>query len=156
VAPYGVFTTADGVPILISVQNDREWAVLCREVLEQPQLVSDPRFATSPARTANRPETDGLVAAHFAALSVAELERQLAAAEIAFARVNGVDDILRHPHLRRVTVASPWGDIALPAAPARLAGMLEGDYGPLPALGQHTEEVRREFLGRPGKNTTPA
>ena len=146
VAPYGVFTSADGAPILISVQNDREWAVLCREVLGRPQLASDPRFATSPARTANRPETDGLVAAHFAALPVAELERQLAAAEIAFARVNSVEDILRHPHLRRVAVASPWGDIALPAAPARLAGVEEPSYGPLPALGQHTEAVRRELL----------
>jgi formyl-CoA transferase len=156
VAPYGVFPSADGVPILISVQNDREWTVLCRKVLECPQLVADPRFATGPARTANRPETDSLVAAHFAALPVAELERQLAAAEIAFARVNGVEDILRHPHLRRVSVASPWGDIAVPAAPARLAGREERSYGPLPALGQHTEAVRREFLaGRPTSTAWP-
>ena len=74
------------------------------------------------------------------------LERQLAAAEIAFARVNSVDDILRHPHLRRVAVASPWGDIALPPAPARPAGQEEPGYGPLRALGRHTEAVRRELL----------
>jgi formyl-CoA transferase len=153
-APYGVFETADGVPILISIQNDREWAVLCRRVLERPELVADPCFATSPARTANRPETDRLVAAHFAGLPVAELERQLAAAEIAFARVNSVEDILRHPHLRRVALDSPWGEVHVPAAPARVAGAAEGRYGPLPALGQHTEEVRREFLGHPDKNTT--
>ena len=128
--------------------------MLCRRVLERPELVSDPRFATSSARTANRPETDGLVAAHFATLPVAELERQLAAAEIAFARVNGVEDILRHPQLRRVAISSPWGEIAMPAAPARLAGAADERYGPLPALGQHTEEVRREFLGPSGKNTT--
>jgi formyl-CoA transferase len=147
VAPYGVFTTADGVPILISIQNDREWAVLCREVLARPQLESDPRFATNPARAANRAETDGLVADCFATLPVNALTRALVAAQIAFARVNTVEDVLRHPHLRRVAVASPWGDLALPAAPARLAGTPEPDYGPLPALGQHTEEVRRELLG---------
>jgi itaconate CoA-transferase len=151
VAPYGVFTTADAAPILISVQNDREWTVLCREVLGRPQLASDPRFATSPARTANRAETDGLVAAHFASLPLEALERQLAAAQIAFARVNTVEDILRqpHPHLRRVAIASPWGEVTLPAAPARFAGEEPG-YGPLPALGQHTEEVRREILASPG------
>jgi itaconate CoA-transferase len=146
VAPYGVFETADGVPVLISIQNDREWAALCHQVLARPQLVSDPRFATNPARAANRRDTDGLVAARFGALPVAELERLLGAAEIAFARVNSVEDILHHPHLRRVTVASPWGNIALPAAPARHAGQAEPDYGPLPALGQHTQAVRREFM----------
>jgi formyl-CoA transferase len=146
VAPYGVFPTADGVPVLISIQNDREWAVLCRQVLRQPQLASDPRFATNPARAANRAETDGLVAAHFATLAMEALAQELAAAQIAFARVNSVEDILQHPHLRRVAVASPWGDLDLPASPARVAGAAEPAYGPLPALGQHTEEVRREFL----------
>jgi formyl-CoA transferase len=147
VAPYGVFATADGAPLLISIQNDREWAVLCQEVLERPGLASDPRFATNPARAANRAATDGVVADCFAALPVEALERTLDAAEIAFARVNGVEDVLRHPHLRRVAVASPWGDIAMPAAPARVTGASEEAYGPLPALGQHTEAVRREFLG---------
>jgi formyl-CoA transferase len=146
VAPYGVFATADGVPVLISIQNDREWAVLCRQVLRHPQLASDPRFATNPARAANRAETDGLVADHFATLSMDALAQELAAAQVAFARVNSVADILHHPHLRRVAVASPWGELALPAAPARVAGAAEPGYGPLPGLGQHTEEVRREFL----------
>ena len=146
VAPYGVFATADGVPVLISIQNDREWAVLCRRVLRQPQLTSDPRFATNPARAANRAETDRLVADYFATLTMEALAQELATAQIAFARVNSVEDILRHPHLRRVAVASPWGELTLPAAPARVAGGAEPRYGPLPALGQHTEEVRREFL----------
>jgi crotonobetainyl-CoA:carnitine CoA-transferase CaiB-like acyl-CoA transferase len=61
-----------------------------------------------------------------------------------------VEDILRHPHLRRVAVSSPWGEFAVPASPARLAGEPEPEYGPLPALGQHTEEVRREFLESAG------
>jgi formyl-CoA transferase len=149
-APYGVFQTADGVPILISIQNDREWVVLCHKVLQRPDLAADPRFATSPARTANRADTDGAVADCFATRPVERLSRELAAAEIAFARVNTVEDILRHPHLRRVAVASPWGEFSVPASPARLAGEAEPGYGPLPALGQHTEEVRREFLGPAG------
>jgi itaconate CoA-transferase len=150
VAPYGVFQSADGVPILISVQNDREWVTLCRRVLNRPELATDPRFATSPARTANRTQTDAAVADCFASRSMGSLSAELEAAEIAFARVNTVEDILRHPHLRRVPVASPWGDFAVPAAPARFAGGAEPAYGGLPALGQHTEQVRREFLGPTG------
>jgi len=147
VAPYGVFQTADGVPILISVQNDREWVVLASKVLERPDLAADPRFATSPARTANRAETDGLVARCFSERNVETLSRQLDAAQIAFARVNDVVDILRHPHLRRMRQASPAGEVALPAPPARFMGEADPSFGPLPALGQHTEKVRREFLG---------
>jgi formyl-CoA transferase len=149
-APYGVFETADGMPILISIQNDREWVVLCGKVLKRPDLATDTRFATSPARTANRRETDGVVAACFASQPLDALSRELEAAEIAFARVNTVADILRHPHLRRVAVASPWGEFAVPASPARFAGEPETGYAALPALGQLTDEVRREFLGSAG------
>jgi formyl-CoA transferase len=149
-APYGAFPSAEGTPILISIQNDREWAVLCNEVLQRPELVSDPRFATAPARTANRDQTDAAVADCFASRPAAALTAELEAAQIAFARVNTVEDVLRHPHLRRVAVTSPWGELTVPAAPARLAGEPEPGYGPLPALGEHTEAVRREFLGSAG------
>jgi formyl-CoA transferase len=147
VAPYGVFQSADDVPILISVQNDREWVTLCTKVLGRPEFATDPRFATSPARTANRAATDGMVAEHFARHGVDELAHQLEAAQIAFARVNDVHAILRHPHLRRLSVASPNGPVQLPAPSARVVGEAAPEFGPLPALGEHTNKVRKEFLG---------
>jgi formyl-CoA transferase len=147
VAPYGVFQSADDVPILISVQNDREWVTLCTKVLGRPEFATDPRFATSPARTANRAATDGMVAEHFARHGVDELAHQLEAAQIAFARVNDVHAILRHPHLRRLSVASPNGPVQIPAPAARVMGETAPEFGPLPALGEHTNKVRKEFLG---------
>ncbi len=99
--PTACSQTADGVPILISIQNDREWAAFCTKVLERPELATDARFATNPARLANRAETDGLVARCFSAQDIEPLSRRLEAAEIAFARVNDVEAILHHPHLRR-------------------------------------------------------
>jgi formyl-CoA transferase len=144
-APYGVFTAAGDVPILISIQNDREWIVLCQKVLGKPELGTDPRFATSPARIANRAETDNFVACCFGTHDVDTLSRKLEAAGIAFARVNDVADVLRHPHLRRVTVATPTGPVALPGPAARRSGV-EPSFGPVPALGAHTDAVRREFL----------
>ena len=147
VAPYGVFTSQEGLPILISVQNEREWVSLCRRVLKRPDMIEDPRFATNPARITNRAEMDGIVAACFAATPVAELEAQLDAADIAFARVNDTHAVLRHPHLRQVTVGSVAGPITLPAPPARWAGEPEPQFGDLPALGAQTDKVRKEFLG---------
>jgi itaconate CoA-transferase len=146
-APYGVFETADKVPILISIQNDREWAVFTAKVLREPQLARDERFASNSARLAYRAETDGLVARCFSAQEIAPLSRRLEEAEIAFARVNDIEGILRHPHLRRMSVATPSRAVALPAPPARWMGEDAPSFGPLPALGEHTQAVRREFLG---------
>jgi len=148
-APYGVFTTADAVPILISIQNDREWVGLCTKVLERPELGTDPRFATSPARLAHRSQTDGAVAAHFARLDVLTLSKKLEAADIAFARVNEVGDIIKHPHLRRISVDTPSGPVLLPAPPAR-TGAAPAAFGAIAPLGAHTELVRQEFLGSNG------
>jgi len=148
-APYGVFSTGDGVPILISIQNDREWVALCSKVLGRPELGRDPRFATSPARLAHRAETDGTVADFFASLDVLTLSKKLEAADIAFARVNEVADIIKHPHLRRISVNTPSGPVLLPAPPAR-TGQGDTEFGAIAPLGAHTELVRREFLGGTG------
>ena len=146
VAPYGVFDTADSVPILISIQNDREWTIFCRQVLEQPELATDPRFATNVARVRNRSETDSIVSTWFGARGHESAIARLAAAEIAFARVNDVDGLSAHPHLRRVEVRTEKGSVRMPAPGALLAGSKPA-FGPVPALGAHTEAVRREFLG---------
>ena len=146
-APYGVFESGDGLPILISIQSDREWLAFSAKVLERPELAADPRFASNSARLANRSETDDLVARCFAAQSIETLSRKLEEADIAFARVNDIEAILRHPHLRRLTIGSPGGPIRLPSPPARWMDEEEPGFGPLPALGEHTQSVRREFLG---------
>jgi formyl-CoA transferase len=146
-APYGVFTTRDHVPILISIQNDREWRALCTKVFERPECATDARFATSPARIANRPETDGLVAAWFTAHDAEAAIAKLDAADIAFGRVNDVHGLHAHPHLRTMVVKTEAGDVTMPVPPAQWIGeaMLAADT--VPALGANTRAVRDEFLG---------
>src|SRR5256885_547924 len=102
IAPYGVFKSKDGVDILISIQNDREWRVLAAEVMGDGALAADPKFATVMCRVQHRGETDSKVAAAFATMDVATLADKLLAADIAFARVNDVAGLIAHPHLRRI------------------------------------------------------
>jgi len=150
-APYGVFTTRDGVPVLISIQNDREWRALAAKVLGKPGLGSDPRFATSPARLENRSETDKLVQDWFSANDVEAAIARLDAADIAFGRVNDWAGLEKHPHLRLMTVESPKGQVRMPAAPAQWPGALDpASPGAVPRLGAHTDAVRREFLAKRG------
>ena len=133
ISPYGVFVTRDGRPLLISVQNDREWTKLCARFLDRPELGADPRFATNLARVENRPETDALVAQAFAKRDAAEAEAALLAADVAFAAVNDMAGLARHPHLRRVAVETPNGPVSLPAPAPRFDGEPRR-YGPVPAL----------------------
>jgi formyl-CoA transferase len=142
IAPYGVFRTCDGADVLISIQSDREWAVLARDVLGDAALAADSAFATNVERVKRRAETDAHVQAVFGATDVTALSEKLAAADIAFARVSDMAVLATHPHLRRITVATPSGLASYPA-PARQRS--EG-YGAVPRLGEHSEKLRKEFL----------
>src|SRR6266852_5137676 len=88
IAPYGVFKTKDGADVLISIQSDREWRVLAEKVFGDKALAADPDFAGNVGRVKRRAETDARVQAVFGAMDEAPLAQKLAAADIAFARVN--------------------------------------------------------------------
>jgi len=145
ISPYGAFRSRDGIDILISIQSDREWRVLAEKVLGDAALAADPAFATNVERVKRRANTDGKVAAVFAALDAESLTQKLAAADIAFARVNGPAELARHPHLRRITVGTPSGPVSYPAPAEQHTSSLRR-YGPVPALGEHTAKVRAEFM----------
>jgi formyl-CoA transferase len=145
IAPYGVFKSRDGADILIAIQNDREWRVLAEKVLGDSALGTDLKFATNPKRVENRFDTDAKVATNFARHDVGALMKKLESADIAFARVNDWELLSKHAHLRRLTVDAPSGPVSMPA-PAPLHAGEDRTYGPIPALGEHTEMIRKEFL----------
>jgi itaconate CoA-transferase len=146
IAPYGVFETRDGVSVLISIQNDREWQVFARKVMANDAAATDPRFARNVDRVENREATDALVGGFFRAHDAAEATARLAAAEVAFAVVNDMAGLSRHPHLRRIEVGTPTGPVSYPAPAARWPGASHS-FGAVPALGEATARIRSEFGG---------
>jgi formyl-CoA transferase len=146
ISPYGVFKTRDGAEVLISIQNDREWVILARDVMSDAALAADANFATNLQRVRRRADTDGRVARSFASMPLEALTQKLLAADIAFGRVNDPEALGRHPHLRRITVDTPTGRVSYPAPAAQRSGAPR-QYGPVPALGEHTEKARKEFGG---------
>ena len=144
IAPYGVFKSRDGADILISIQSDREWRVLAETVLGDKSLAANTAFATNVERVKRRAETDARVQAVFGALDVEALSQKLASADIAFARVNDTALLATHPHLQRIAVGTPSGPVSYPAPPRSRAGAHR--YGAVPALGEHGERIRAEFL----------
>jgi crotonobetainyl-CoA:carnitine CoA-transferase CaiB-like acyl-CoA transferase len=144
ITPYGVFTCADGRELVISIQNEREWAEFCRQVLKRPDLLQDPRCVDNAARCANRAFVDGGVAEVFAGLASGEVIDRLTAAQTAYGKVNSVQDLIEHPQLR--TRAMPVGPhlARLPALPWQVAWE-DDHYPPAPSIDEHGAALRTEF-----------
>lgn len=145
IVPYGAYQTCDGA-VLVSVQNHREWQRFCEFVLKDVSLIEDPRFATNQDRTQNKDQLNAIVNSVMSILSVEEAIVRLTSADLAFARVNNVEALSRHPQLRRATVQTPVGAVDVVAPPATFRGE-DRRLGAVPALGGHTDAIRKEFAG---------
>lgn len=146
ISPYGVFTTSDQQPLLVAIQNDREWRVFADAILEMPHLADDPATATNTARVENRAVVDRAVAATFARHDAEEMGKRLTAANIAFARVNDMTGLMAHPHLATATVTTPQGaDVVLPAPAPIFDGARRMSHAISPGLDEHGQAIRAEF-----------
>ena len=117
ICPYGAFATADGALVLISIQNEREWAEFCAEFLDEPDLPQRAGYETNVIRVANRPTVDAHIAAAFASTDPRAAAAKLRAANTAYGFVNSVAEFARHPALRRAAVATPNGPVSIAAPP---------------------------------------
>ncbi len=143
--PYGAYETRGGGPILIAIQNEREFARLCADVLGQPDLPDDPRFESNVARLDHRAEFDEIIRAVFSNTDRDALIARLRDAQIAFGEVNDVAGLARHPALRRAPITIPGGGKAsIVAPPARFDGKTR-DLAPVPEVGADSETIRKEF-----------
>jgi itaconate CoA-transferase len=144
ICPYGAFETAEGSLVLISIQNEREWKAFCAAVLGDAELPSRPGFESNSARVANRSEVDAVVAAAFRAMSRDEAAQRLNGSRTAFGFVNEVADLVHHPALRRVDVATSAGPASIVAPPALIDGEARR-LGAVPDAGEHSGAIRAEF-----------
>jgi len=144
ICPYGAFETKDAQLVLIAIQNEREWATFCAHFLDEPDLPQKEGFRVNNERVANRPMVDAHIARMFASLTRDECAAKLRRANTAYGFVNDCEGLRTHPALRRVTVETPEGAVAIGAPPARLSDGPRA-LGPVPALGAHTAKVRAEF-----------
>ncbi len=144
IAPYGVYAGKDARPIMLAVQNEREWARFCAKILGQAELAQDARFHTNSQRVANRADLNGLIAMAFADLDREGIVAKLEAAEIAYGRISSIGDLSVHPQNRYVEIETPAGPVRMLGSGILCDGAM-GTLGPIPSLGQHTDAVLAEF-----------
>lgn len=138
--PYQSFPTSDG-DLIVAVGNDRQFGRLCT-VLGLGDLPDDVRFATNPARLANRATLIPLIIGRTLCFSSADLLQALETAGVPVGPVNRIDQVFADPQViaraMRVQVSSDAGDV-LPgvAAPITLDGTRMTSQRASPRLGEH-------------------
>jgi itaconate CoA-transferase len=146
--PYGPFPAGDGRVIMLGLQNEREWALFCSKVLQQPELAADPRFSSNAARTAAREALRAIIVDVFSKLTAEQVIERLEAAPIANAHVNTMHDMWEHPQLK---ARGRWSEVATPAGPLPalkppgVPDAWDARMDPVPKLGAHTEAILAEL-----------
>ena len=143
IAPYGAYAAGDGQPIMISVQNDDEWVRFCATVLESPEFARHPLFSTNPDRVRHREALNEFIRKALASINKETFIARLRQAQVAYGRIRSVEEVLHHPALSTTEVDTPTGPVQLPRRAIPRTSLTERKV--VPALGAHTEAIRREF-----------
>lgn len=150
--PYGPFEASDG-QVMLGIQNEREWVKFCSDVLQQPDLASDPRFSSNTLRTKNRNALKAIICDVFSQLTASETIARLEAASIANANLNDMQGVWKHAQLqardRWVDIQTPVGTVPALLPPGSTKSAKQGGYaaqmGSVPKVGEHNEAILAEL-----------
>ncbi len=148
VTPYGPYLARNGQYVNLAVATPQDWQIFCRDVIERPDLLSDPRFATVEGRRQNRTVLEETIDAVFLERDHGEWLERLKRAELPHGEVRGIAQVLAHPQViaRKFIreVESPVGPVPVIGTPLRLSDS-PARYGRIPDLGEDSEAILKEL-----------
>ncbi len=148
-APSNMYRSADGVWFTLVASSDPIFLRLC-QALGTPELASDPRFATNPARVRNSAVLDEVLVAWFGARSYAQIAAALEPPGVPFSRVNSIAEVVKDPQVIAreaiVRLSDPdLGSVPAPAVVPRVVGRTAPQQRSGPAVGEHNGEFYRSL-----------
>jgi len=149
IAPYQVFATADG-HVVLAVGNDGQFRDFCTTA--NLKLADDPRFATSPARIANRIELTNAIALAMSERTTAHWIAVLEDAGVPCGPINTLPQVFADPHVQargavQTMTRADGAKLKLAANPIRMSQTPPDARLAPPLLGQDTDGVLGEVLG---------
>lgn len=149
IVPYQTFRAADG-EFVLAVGNDRQFGFLC-DLLEEPELKADPRFATNPARVENRSTLVPMLQARFGERTREAWIEALLGVGIPAGPINDIATTLTDPHVLArgmvQTVEHGGSDpLQLVGSPMKMSATPPQIRHAPPLLGEHTDTVLRDVL----------
>ena len=148
-APRNVYQCSDGSYVAMS-GSMQTMAERIFDTIGRPELKTDPRFIDNAARVANRDALDAIIGAFIAMRDQAENLRLFEAAGVTVGPVCSVEDLFDDPYVlgRQAIVELPdpdMGSVPMHNIIPRFSATPGPFRRPAPALGEHTEEIRREL-----------
>ncbi|MFG6147539.1 CaiB/BaiF CoA transferase family protein [Halobacillus sp. B23F22_1] len=146
--PYGPFQAKDKKMVFLAIQNEREWKQFTEKILGQPHLAEDGRFNNNSKRVENSEELKEIIEKALDKLNSEQVIDILEEAKIANAHLNTVKDVINHPQLKD---RNRWGEVDSPVGKlkALIPPVTFEDFdtvmNPIPEIGEHTEEILKEF-----------
>jgi crotonobetainyl-CoA:carnitine CoA-transferase CaiB-like acyl-CoA transferase len=152
VTPFQAFATRDGY-LVVAVSPDSAWPVFCRAI-EREDLLADPRYATNNLRTEHREPLIAALAPTLAERSTAEWLALFESVGILCGPVNTIAAAAADPQVQAremiVQVPLPGGELArVVNHPVKFSRTPTAVTAGPPTLGEHTDDVLRDWLGLP-------
>ena len=151
IVPYQTFPTTDG-DFILAIGNDTQFARFC-EAAGIPELPHDARFRNNAVRVANRDACATAIASATKKKTTAEWIELLEPLGIPCGPIYRLDQVFAHPQVRhrglKIDVPHPLaGTVPLVANPIKYSRTKQRYDTPPPLLGQHTDEILRDLLGK--------
>ena len=142
------YPTQDGHICVLAV-NDDQWRRIF-PALGRPDLVDDPRFATTDERVRNYDELYGIVGSQLKQKTTAEWHKLLDDVDIPNGPVHSLQELLHDPYVEQTGFFQRYdhpteGAVVTPMVPVHFSATPGGLHRPPPRLGEHTDEVLREL-----------
>lgn len=152
ITPFESVPCSDGY-IMIAVGNNNLFKKFA-DILGKPELAEDPRFATNPLRTANVEELNKVLFSVFPTKTCAEWLALIDAAGIPCGPINKIPQVVEDPCIkaRDMIVSFPHskesvGEVKYVNCPIKMSETQPGPAFGAPALGEHTDEILKEYMG---------
>ena len=149
--PYQVFSTADS-EIVVAVGNDSQWARFC-DTIGRNDLATDERYRAVTGRVTNRTTLIPELCTTMLERPTAEWVQMLEAVGVPCGPINDYQQVfdlpqVKHRGLRVDVPTATGGTVPLIASPLRLTGTPVEYVQAPPTLGEHTDAVLADMLGK--------
>jgi crotonobetainyl-CoA:carnitine CoA-transferase CaiB-like acyl-CoA transferase len=148
--PYQTFRTQTR-DLALAVGSERLWRIFC-PLLGIDDMLDDPRYATNAARNRNRETLIARLQEIFLTKTYEEWEVLLLQHGIPVGAINTIDQVVEHPQVKAREMLVEYehpvaGTVRVVGVPVKLSETPGRVREPAPLLGQHTDQVLRQYLG---------
>ncbi len=148
ISPSGAYLTADEKYVVLTAQQEKEWARFCEHVINRPDLFADKRFSSNEERVKNRDELEDIVARVIRTNTQVYWLSKLKAEGIPSGRLNDMSDVITHPQVISRGLVSEImtevGPIKFFGNPIRIQDAALS-LKPVPSLGKDNASILNEI-----------